>query len=92
MFLTRQDLTDLTGYKRASLVCKWLAENRFRFEVGADGWPRVLVAQLEERQLSGTQRKGRSAEPNFAALEALNERIAESRRATAAKRAQKQKG
>jgi hypothetical protein len=42
MFLTDQELKDLTGYERPKAVRKWLDENGYRYDVAQTGWPRVL--------------------------------------------------
>jgi len=62
MFLTNEQLKNFTGWKRKSHVCKWLKENHIRHFIGADGWPRVLVSDLESRQNHGR------VKPNFGAL------------------------
>jgi hypothetical protein len=47
MFLTKEELFQLTGYKRRAHIEAWLTQNGFRFVVGGDGWPRVLLAAVE---------------------------------------------
>lgn len=42
MFLTREELKDLSGGKRPSSICHWLDCEGIRYAVGLDGWPRVL--------------------------------------------------
>lgn len=51
MFLTEQELIDLTGYHRPKSVRKWLDSNGYRYAVGADGWPRVLKESVYSRLL-----------------------------------------
>lgn len=46
MFLTSQQLAELTGYVRPSAQRRWLAQNGIRFWVRADGMNAVLVDQL----------------------------------------------
>ncbi len=41
MFLTADQLRELTGYKRAAYQVKWLANNRVHFYVRRDGRPVV---------------------------------------------------
>lgn len=36
MFLTTDELTELTGYKRPTSMIRWLRENQFVFTVAAD--------------------------------------------------------
>lgn len=49
MFLTHEQLVDLTDYKRPFEQIKWLRENGYPFEVGSSGRPKVLVRVLETR-------------------------------------------
>jgi hypothetical protein len=49
MFLSDADLKDLTGYQRPAPIKRWLAKNGYRYEVAANGWPRVLKAAVEAR-------------------------------------------
>ncbi len=42
MFLTRDELKELTGAKRPSSICPWLDREGIRYAIGVDGWPRVL--------------------------------------------------
>ena len=42
MFLTRDELKDLTGGRRPSSIIHWLDGEGIRYAVGLDGWPRVL--------------------------------------------------
>lgn len=63
MFLTSQELLELTGYKSAKRQAKWLSENGFRFECRADGRPIVLKQQLVERQCGRSV--GTSTQPDF---------------------------
>lgn len=66
MFLTTDELTELTGYKRPTSMIRWLKENQFGFTVAADGYPRVLS---EHVQIRLTHKPiARRAVPNFAVL------------------------
>lgn len=40
--LTREELTELSGYKMPSKITKWLRLNGLAHFIGADGWPRVM--------------------------------------------------
>lgn len=53
MFLTYEDLVDLTGYKYKSLQKRWLVEAGYKFSVRRDGFPCVLISHIE-RILGGT--------------------------------------
>lgn len=50
MFLTDDQLHDLTGYRQRPAQRDWLAANGYRFDVRRDGRPNVLVDQVRERQ------------------------------------------
>ena len=41
-FLTRQELIEMTGAVKRPVQIRWLLERGYRFEVGADGNPKVL--------------------------------------------------
>lgn len=42
MFLTPQEVAELTGYQKPSAQIKWLTAERFGFVIGGDGHPKVL--------------------------------------------------
>lgn len=67
MFLSPEDLHDLTGYKKPKLQRRWLTENGYRFDVRADGKPVVSRAHYESRNDLGTRR--RPSAFNLAALD-----------------------
>ena len=70
MFLTAENLRDLTGYLKPALQIRWLMANRWRLAVRADGKPVVAIAEME-RHLCGPQVKTADAEPNLAGLDSL---------------------
>lgn len=49
MFLSRDELHELTDYKRPAEQIRWLTKRGYRFEVGASGRPKVLRATVETR-------------------------------------------
>ena len=49
MFLTRDELRELSGYKRRSDQARWLRENGYPFELDKDGNPKVPRAAVESR-------------------------------------------
>lgn len=49
MFLTRDELQQLTGYKRAADQIRWLRERGVHFFVAATGRPSVPRAAIEGR-------------------------------------------
>lgn len=68
MFLKKTELKELTGYARPSSHIKWLNENGYPFEVGADGYPRVLNSFVEKRLGASIQKKSFAQKPKFSAL------------------------
>jgi hypothetical protein len=64
MFLTHDEVTYLTGYKRPSAQIRWLRENGFNFRVAADGHSRVERAHCQA-MMGTANRTARRAEPNF---------------------------
>lgn len=49
MFLTRDELRELSGYKRKSDQARWLREKRYPFELDKDGYPKVPRLAVETR-------------------------------------------
>jgi len=71
MFLTKLQTQELTGYKIPSAQIRWLKENGFMFKIGADGYPRILICEMESQMLSNskpTKNIVRQETPNFEAL------------------------
>ncbi|MDH3671769.1 MAG: DUF4224 domain-containing protein [Gammaproteobacteria bacterium] len=66
MFLSQDEVADLTGYRRRKCQARWLSANGYRFALNAIGRPKVL-RQEAERHLLGSY-KSRSRAPNFSAL------------------------
>lgn len=68
MFLTADQIADLTGYQRHADQRKWLAARGWVFEVSATGRPIVSNAYAEQR-LGGAASKEKPAwQPNLAAI------------------------
>jgi len=65
MFLSSEDLHDLTGYKSARKQAEWLTGNGYHFDLRADGRPNVLLAQLRERQRCGAKMPANRERPDF---------------------------
>ena len=42
MFMTPEEVADLTGYQKPSAQIRWLEAERFGYVVGGDGHPKVL--------------------------------------------------
>mgnify|MGYP000712768100 CR=1 FL=1 len=68
MFLTADELVDLTDRSNPKYQAKWLAEHGYPFEISAAGKPKVLRTEVERRLSSTAQRQMKRAEPNWAAL------------------------
>lgn len=63
MFLTRNQVVELTGYRRPSKQINQLRSMGLRFFVAADGHPRV-----PESAINGERKENRRG-PDFSALE-----------------------
>lgn len=61
-FYTKEELQEWTGRKRKSLVIQQLREYGVRFDIAADGWPRVF---------RDSPKKRKEIEPNIAFLDNL---------------------
>ena len=59
MFLSIEDIVDLTDRKRAPEQIIWLQEHGYRFDVGASGRPKVLLAEVENHLLSAGKTKAK---------------------------------
>ncbi len=55
MFLNRNELQEMTGYKRPTAMRRWLGDNGFDYAIAADGYPRVLRAAVTKK-LGGEDR------------------------------------
>lgn len=64
--LSRTEIEEWTGYKRPSKQIAVLKSHRVRFNVGPDGYPRVLRSDLENKENQGRKT------PNFQALQRVN--------------------
>jgi hypothetical protein len=62
MFLTRDQLFELTGYRMKSKQVSWLRQRGINYHVARDGYARVLLSSLE------TPAPPRKAVPNFECL------------------------
>lgn len=68
MFLTADELHDLTGYQRHADQRKWLTARGWVFEVAATGRP-IVARSYAEQRLGGTAPKAKPAwQPNVAAI------------------------
>ncbi len=67
LFLSPDELKELTGYQYPSRQKAWLKDRGWKFEADNLGRPKVLRAHLESR-LGGTGRSPSPKEPNLEAL------------------------
>ena len=67
MFLTTEELRDLSGYQKPALQIRWLAENDYSFDIRCDGRPVVSRTHYESHHEGVIVR--RRTEPNLAALD-----------------------
>lgn len=74
MFLSQEQLAELTGYKRMAEQKRWLRANEVRFLVDRWGRPRVLVAEVERIMLSGADTDPELVEPNWDAMHRRRDR------------------
>lgn len=49
VFLTRDEIRELTDYKRKSDQIRWLREKGYPFEISSQGFPKVPRAAVEAR-------------------------------------------
>lgn len=47
--LSIAELQELSGWQRRHKVTEWLRDNGYKYQVGRDGWPRVLRSAVEQR-------------------------------------------
>lgn len=66
MFLTREEIEGLTGYKTGKRQCQWLADNGYRFDVRADGRPALSREHYASRHATPSRRPSAM---NLAALD-----------------------
>lgn len=56
MFLSRDQLKELTDLTQPGAQIRWLTNKGFKFELGASGRPKVLIAEVEKHMLTGARR------------------------------------
>lgn len=66
MFLSPQEIEQLTGKKRPSAQVRWLRDRGYKIEVNGLGRPVVMVAEVNRRLLGGSA--ARKQEPNWDAM------------------------
>jgi len=69
LFLTTDELRELTGLRVAAYQCKWLEKHGYVFETNASGKPKVLrIFLMQKLGMARQQSIGLGTEPNFEAL------------------------
>lgn len=68
MFLTNDELRDLTGYLRFADQRRWLTGRIWHFEIAATGRPIVSRAYAESRMGGGEKPSVQEKQPNFASI------------------------
>lgn len=71
MFLTPEQLVELTGLRRPSAQIRWLQENHWAYARRADGKPAVAASEAARQLETGGVRRSpaTSIEPDFAYFE-----------------------
>jgi hypothetical protein len=73
MFLSANELQELTGYKKPALQQRWLLQNGYQFDVRGDGRPVVMEAQVRFRQFKDLGNLANAQdEPNLDALDRVD--------------------
>ncbi len=67
LFLTHDELVELTDLKIPSAQIRWLKSHAYPFEIGASGKPKVLRSLLIQR-LEQLAIPAKQSEPNFDAI------------------------
>lgn len=57
MLLKPGEVEEITGYAYPAYQIRWLRQNRWAFEVGGDGRPKVLRSYAESRMSGQSQDK-----------------------------------
>jgi Domain of unknown function (DUF4224) len=66
LFLSKDELADLSGFARPTLQIRWLTENGWRYSVDANGKPRVAREHFAHRLVFGAlPDKPKNSVPRF---------------------------
>lgn len=68
LFLTAEELRDLTGYQKPGRQIAWLRAQGFTFRIAADGHPRVDRSHYLKLMGGMIEAKHKKTEPNFSGL------------------------
>lgn len=67
LFLSSEELRELTDLKIAKAQMRWLDKNNFPYEISASGKPKVLRSFLFQR-FEANNLNNKTTEPNFDAI------------------------
>lgn len=70
VFLTGDELRDLTGFVKPSKQIQWLKQEGFEFRIAADGHPRLLRAHVFRLMGVVDSVARRRTTPDFSAMKA----------------------
>lgn len=68
LFLTADELRELTDLKISKAQIRWLDKHNYPYEISASGKPKVLRSFVVEKLKSSFHTKNYSNEPNFDAI------------------------
>lgn len=68
LFLTSDELKELTDLKISKAQIRWLSKHNYPYEIGASGKPKVLRSFLMEKLNATFQSNTNKQEPNFDAI------------------------
>lgn len=68
IFLTQNEIIDLTDLKIPKAQMRWLQKNSYPFEIAASGKPKVLREYVIRKMMSITFSAIENNEPNFDAI------------------------
>lgn len=66
LFLSRQELEEMTGYKISAKQQQWLRKEGINFAVAKSGKPKVMRSAVYDK--FGASNEGYEEQPNFEAL------------------------
>ncbi len=68
MFLSENEIKALTGYKYAKKQIEWLTSRGYKYDITADGKPKVLVSYLEIMLGAKPSSKNANTQPDFSVI------------------------
>lgn len=69
MFLSQEEVQELTGYKKYTCQARWLRSNGFKYVIGYDGKPKVTADHVNILMGSIDKNARKKTEPNYAMFE-----------------------